>query len=85
MPMYYVYVLSQKRYATDFYIGFTENIEQRLAQHKREYPSELLYYEAYKSKNAARDRERKLKFYGSAWRALKKRIPGLEGGVSSSK
>ena len=72
--MYYVYVLSQKRRSTDLYIGFTEDLKRRLTQHKREYPSELLYYEAYKSKEAAQNREKKLKFYGSAWRALKKRI-----------
>ena len=65
MLMYYVYILSQKRHATDFYIGFTEDVEQRLAQHKREYPRELLYYEAYKSKEAARNREKSLNFTGA--------------------
>ncbi|MCH7828449.1 GIY-YIG nuclease family protein [Patescibacteria group bacterium] len=72
--MHYIYVLHQKRRATEFYIGYTEDLRRRLKQHQRNFPSELLYYEAYKSKQAAREREKKLKFYGSVWRTLKKRI-----------
>ena len=74
MLMHYVYVLIQKRRNTELYIGYTEDLRKRLKQHQRNFPSALLYYEAYQSKNAARDREKKLKFYGSAWRALKKRL-----------
>ncbi len=43
-------------------------------EHQRENESLLLYYEAYLSEQLARDRERKLKYYGSALRALKKRL-----------
>lgn len=35
---------------------------------------ELVYYEAYNSEKLARTHERRLKYYGSAWRGLKRRI-----------
>lgn len=70
--MYYVYVL-KNRYG-EYYIGYTDDIERRLKQHQREGDSYLIYYEAYKSSRAARDREKRLKYYGSTWRGLKKRI-----------
>lgn len=71
MPMYYVYVLKRAKKA---YIGYTENLEQRIKQHKRKENIKLIYYEAFNSKQKATHREKKLKYYGSAWRALKKRI-----------
>ena len=37
-------------------------------------PLELIYFEAYKSKKEAFDREKRLKQYGSALRNLKLRI-----------
>jgi len=43
-------------------------------EHQKECRCFLVYYEAYQSEKLARDRERKLKYYGSAWRALRKRI-----------
>ena len=62
--MYYVYVLlSLKDYK--FYIGFTEDIKKRLADHnagrntstKSRRPFELIYYEAHLSKEDALRRE----------------------------
>jgi len=71
--MYYVYVL-ENRYG-EYYIGYTDDVERRLKQHQREDNSyTLIYYEAYRYQELARDRERRLKYYGSAWRGLKRRI-----------
>lgn len=78
--MYYVYILQWKRNNefyigyNEFYIGYTDNLERRLKEHKKEGNLKLFYYEAYQSEKAARQREKRLKYYGSAWRALKKRI-----------
>ena len=71
--MYYVYITKWRR-KNQFYIGYTKNLEQRIKQHKRIGDLNLIYYEAYQSEKSARQRERKLKYYGSAWRGLKKRI-----------
>ena len=71
MLMYYVYVL---KIDGEFYIGYTEDLRRRVKQHNCEGVTELIYYEAYLSKKSAMTREKKLKHYGSAWRALKKRI-----------
>lgn len=69
--MYYVYILDRNK---KFYIGYTVDLQKRIKQHQRGSRVFLIYYEAYKLEKAARDRERKLKHYGSAWRALRKRI-----------
>jgi len=58
----------------ELYIGYTEDLQRRFKQHKTEGKTELLYYEAYLLKRLAMSREKKLKHYGSAWRALRKRI-----------
>ena len=71
--MHYVYVLQVNN--GEFYIGFTNDLRRRFSEHKKLYRHcMLLYYEAYRSEGTARIRELKLKHYGSAWRALKKRI-----------
>jgi putative endonuclease len=66
--MYYVYVLlSQKD--ENFYIGFTENIEQRVDEHrsgknistKLRRPLSLIYFEGHTSKFDALRRERYFK------------------------
>ena len=77
--MYYVYVILN-RIENKTYIGYSNNLEQRLRQHKSTKDPELIYYEAYKTEKQARSRERNLKMYGSAWRALKQRL-----GISPSK
>lgn len=70
--MYYVYLLKLEK-NNQFYLGYTENLERRLKQHQKEGNFNLIYYEAYQSEEMARQRERRLKYYGSAWRGLKKR------------
>lgn len=57
-----------------FYTGYTNDLKRRVKQHQRKNKIQLMYYEAYLSEKIAREREKKLKHYGSAWRALKKRI-----------
>ena len=69
--MYYVYILKNNN---DFYIGYTEDLVRRLREHHSGRGDGLIYYEAYLNKKSAVQRENKLKNYGSAWRALKKRM-----------
>ena len=71
--MYYVYIIKRKR-DNKLYIGYTDDLKRRIKQHKREGDLNLIYYEAYQFEKTARQREKKLKYHGSAWRALKKRI-----------
>jgi len=71
MPMYYVYVL---KINNGYYIGYTEDLKRRFNEHKVKGEVFLKYFEAYSSKKLATNREKKLKSYGSAWRALRKRI-----------
>ena len=72
--MYFVYVMKNKN-DENLYIGYTNNIDRRVEEHQRKFPNSApIYYEAYFYEQDARARERKLKYYGSAWRALKKRI-----------
>ena len=71
--MHYVYVLELE--SGELYIGYTSDLKRRLTEHnKTKGHCQLLYYESYLHDKTARDRERKLKHYGSAWRSLKKRI-----------
>ncbi len=66
------------------YIGCTSNLHRRLEEHregkiystKKMLPIELIYFEAYSSKKAAFEREKRLKHYGSALRHFKLRIGG---------
>lgn len=66
--MYYVYVFYTKSF-DKFYIGYTDNLKQRVTEHKRGkvYTTyrmkdfELVYYEACLSKKDAQIRERRLK------------------------
>jgi len=71
--MYYVYIIKWKS-NNKFYIGYTDNLQKRIKQHNRAGKLNLIYYEAYQLEKIARTREKKLKYYGSAWRALRKRI-----------
>jgi len=54
--MHYVYVIWNKIKKVS-YTGFTSNLEQRLKQHKLTNNIELIYYEAYKYEEEARQRE----------------------------
>lgn len=70
--MHYTYVLKLDN--NNLYIGYTDNVARRTTEHQKVWKCTLIYYEAYSSEKLARDRERKLKYYGSAWRSLKQRI-----------
>jgi len=78
--MFYVYLLKDKK--DKIYIGYSDNLKRRLIEHnsKKVYTSrrmdkpQLFYYEAYPTKELARNREKKLKQYGAAFQELKKRL-----------
>ena len=64
MKFYYVYVLKSINHSF-IYIGFTENLKNRIIQHnnkeeqstKAYAPFELIHYEAYRSEKDAKRRE----------------------------
>lgn len=78
---YYVYLLRSNKNKW-IYIGCTNDLNRRLEDHKegRVYttkkmlPVELIYYEAYKSKECAYKREKSLKAFGSGLARLKFRL-----------
>ena len=80
--MYYVYVLKSKQYPTKLYFGYTADLQSRFARHnskgtnftKKFAPWLLVYYEAYRSEQDARQREQRLKYDGRAWAQLRRRI-----------
>jgi predicted GIY-YIG superfamily endonuclease len=74
--MYYVYIIKIKdRAKHNYYIGYTNDLKKRFIEHqKNKGKIELIYYEAYQTAKLARMRERKLKYFGSAWRGLKQRL-----------
>ena len=55
------------------YIGFTSDLKRRMREHKHK-KQELIYYEAYRDRRDAQDREGKLKQRGQSIRWLKKRV-----------
>lgn len=78
---YYVYLLSSHK-TQWIYIGCTHDLEKRLKEHKegkvystkKMLPVELIYFEAYKSKDCAYQREKNLKAFGSGLAKLKSRL-----------
>lgn len=79
--MYYVYLLKSKvdnrlylGYFSDLRKRFKEHIEGKARSTKYRLPVELVYYEAYKSKEDAKRREKQLKYFGKAYKQLKNRI-----------
>ena len=68
MKFYYVYVLKSINHSF-IYVGFTENLKNRIIQHnnkeeqstKAYAPFELIHYEAYRSEKDAKRREEYLK------------------------
>ncbi|MDD5449725.1 MAG: GIY-YIG nuclease family protein [Candidatus Omnitrophica bacterium] len=78
---HYIYMLSSNR-ARWLYIGYTSDLRKRLIEHQsgrsystRKYlPVELIYYEAYSSKEDAIEREKMLKQHGSSVQKLKDRL-----------
>ena len=79
--MYFVYILRSKKDKV-IYIGFTPDLRNRFLKHnqgkvkstKSKTPLDLVYFEAYKSKQEAKNRESSLKLYSNAWAQLKNRI-----------
>jgi putative endonuclease len=79
--MFYAYLLRSKK-DNKLYIGFTNDLRRRLKEHNSgknkstsyRRPLELVYYEAYKSEQDARQREKNLKLFGKALGGLKRRI-----------
>ena len=71
--MYHVYLLKNIK-TGKLYYGYTNNLKQRISEHNRKQPNELIYYEAYKSESDARHRERQLKHYAQVLTALKGRL-----------
>jgi putative endonuclease len=79
--MYYTYLLKSEKDG-GFYIGYSQNVERRLKEHKdglvdstkNRRPIKLVYLEGYDSVEKARAREMKLKEFGSAYQALIKRL-----------
>lgn len=86
--MYHVYVLEEET-SKKKYIGFTTNLEQRLADHNRHKNIstahgdqwKCIYYESYLDKMDALGREKFLKS-GSGWRFLKKQLRYYLGDVA---
>ena len=79
--MYYFYLLKSKK-DERFYLGWTNDLKRRIIEHNQGFvvstkprrPFEIVYYEAYKSEEDAKNREKSLKLYANAWRQLKIRI-----------
>jgi len=79
--MFYVYILKSKKDGK-LYVGYTNDLKRRTEEHnsgknistKSRRPFELVYYEAYKSKDDAKRREDMLKLFGRALGGLKRRI-----------
>jgi putative endonuclease len=79
--MFYVYLIRSKKDNT-LYIGYTTDLKRRLEQHnnglsrytKGKTPWELVYFEGFKDRKLALQRENKLKYFGKAYGQLKSRI-----------
>jgi putative endonuclease len=79
--MNYVYVIKSS-VDEELYIGSTTDLKRRFKEHNTQKnfstrwrgPFELIYYEAYKNLEDARERERALKLRGNSRKHLIKRI-----------
>jgi len=79
--MYYVYILKSGKDG-NLYIGYSENLKRRITEHKagkvfntkHRLPIELVYYEAYKNIDDAKEREMSFKRSGAVHNGLVKRI-----------
>jgi putative endonuclease len=76
MKAYYVYILTNRRYGV-LYVGVTNNLLRRTAQHKQKLAggftkdygvTRLVYFEEHASITEARARERSLKRWRRAWK-----------------
>ena len=73
---YYCYILSNKN-RTVLYIGYTNNLNRRISQHKKgvgalftkKYSAnELVYFEVFMEKKKAKYREKQLKNWRKDWK-----------------
>ena len=71
--MYYVYFIKR---GEENYIGYTKDLKRRVEEHEKNtgQKCKVVYYEAYHTSELARERERKLKQHGGAWRSLRERL-----------
>ena len=76
MRKYFVYILASKRNGT-LYIGFTDNLERRILEHKTKATysftskygiTQLVYYETYNTSYEAFKRERQMKKWLRRWK-----------------
>jgi len=78
--MYYVYLLHDTK--NKIYVGYSSDLKKRIAEHAsgttcttaRMDTPKLIYYESYATQSLARERETKLKQYGSSYTGLLKRL-----------
>ena len=86
---FHVYLLRSKL-DNSFYIGFAENLKERMEKHNQGMvqstrnirPMELIYFESYKSKKDALIREKRLKQFAKGFSSLRSRLANfvmLEG------
>ncbi len=82
--MFYVYMLQDGQRLDGFYIGFSSDLRRRLTEHNdgkvratRGRVWTLVYYEAYRTRAAAQERERVLKGDGRTRRHLTDRVVGM--------
>ena len=79
--MFYVYMIYSKSY-DEFYLGSTDDLKRRYEEHKggktkstrKAKDWKIVYYEAYLTYKAAKQREAKLKKSGKLYVNLKQRI-----------
>ncbi len=79
--MHYVYLLQNVNSSDDFYLGYSSDLKKRVRDHNSgRNPStkgrkwKVVYYEAYTTAVAAREREHRLKHDGRVRRFLMDRI-----------
>lgn len=80
---YFVYLLQSERDGS-LYVGCTSDLKRRFSEHnqgksyhtKKYAPWKLLYFEAYRNKNDAFQREHSLKLHAQGLRRLKERLRG---------
>jgi predicted GIY-YIG superfamily endonuclease len=72
--MFYTYII-QDKINFNIYIGYSGDLRRRMKEHLKRNPNwVLVYYEAYLSEKDARQREQKLKYYGTSLSNLKRRM-----------
>ncbi|ANK83204.1 MAG: excinuclease ABC subunit C [Rhizobiales bacterium NRL2] len=75
MAGYFIYILASRRNGT-LYIGLTNDLRRRLAQHREGWSEftrkyrvhHLVYFENHSDIQAARQRERTLKYWRRNWK-----------------